>query len=170
MKTKITLTFGVLLVLALAVNANAQLVAGTAEDRAYTAITSENNPDAKLALLIAFEKNFPQSRVLADICLMAIDIFKNKKDVLKVAEWGEKAIKADPENVNALMETSRNYAMERKSLEKAVSYAQRAVDSVAKKKNEPPPMGYSDDQWKQYLESLDNSAKMLLTYAKGIRP
>ena len=160
----------VALLLAVASTANAQLVAGTAEDKAFSAIQAESNPDAKLTLLLGFEKDFPNSKVLPDICLQIIEIYKNKKDVNKVAEYGEKAIKADPENVNALMETSRNYAMEKKSLDKAVSYAQRAVDSVAKKRNEPPPMGYTDDQWKQYLDSLDGSARMLLTYAKGIKP
>jgi hypothetical protein len=99
---------------------------------------------------------------------MLIDVYKT--DSAKVIEYGEKAIKVDPENVQALMAVSRNYSMEKKNLDRAVSYAQRAVDGVGKMRGQQPPPGYSDDQWKQYLDSLEQNAKSLLSYAKSIKP
>jgi hypothetical protein len=66
------------------------------------------------------------------------------------------------------MTVSRNYGMEKKNLERAVSYAQKAVDVLAKKKAEPR---YSEDSaWKQYLDSTETAAKANLTYVKAIRP
>jgi hypothetical protein len=170
MKTQVIATLCVVFVLGLVSTANAQLVAGSPEDKAYSKITAENNPDAKIALLLDYEKQFPQSKVLSDIYFMMMQTYVQKNDPAKVIEYGEKVIKLDADNVTALMAVARNYSIERKNLDRAVQYAQHAVDTVSKWKAEPPPAQYPADQWKQYVESTDQAAKSILAYAKSMKP
>lgn len=170
MKTKVILTLFLVFVLGLVFSANAQLRAGSPEAKAFDKIEAETNADARAVLLLDFEKQFPQSPVLTDVYLMLIDIYRTKNDQVKVADFGEKAIKIQPDNVTALLAVSRTYAMERKNLDRAVQYAQRAVDQVAKLKAQPPPPAYSEEQWKAYVDSTEQSAKSLLSYAKSVKP
>ena len=170
MKTRVILTLCVVFVMGLATTAYAQLIAGSPEDAAYTKIVGENNPDAKTTLLLDFEKQFPQSRVLPDIYVMLMTMYQQKNDTAKSNDYGEKAIKIDAENVTALIAVSRNYSIERKNLDKAVQYAQKAIDVTAKMKTQPPPPNYTPDQWKAYIESTEQAAKSMLAYAKSFTP
>jgi tetratricopeptide (TPR) repeat protein len=168
MKTKVFLTLCVVFVMGLATSASAQLVAGSPEDAAYTKIIGEENPDARTTLLLDFEKQFPQSKVLPDIYVMLMTIYQQKNDTGKANDFGEKAIKIDAENVTALLSVSRNYSIEHKNLDKAVQYAQKAVDVSAKLRNQPPPPNFTPDQWKAYVENTEQSAKSMLAYAKSL--
>jgi hypothetical protein len=172
MKTKVVLTLSLVFVLGLvfSVSASAQIKAGSPEDKAFTAIDAEQNPAAKLAKLQDFEKTFPTSAVLPSIYQMEMDVYKQMGDTGKVNEVGEKLIKADPQNITALMAVSRNYAMAKTNLNVAVAYAQRAVDAVAKLKTTAAPPDQTDAQWQQYLTTLDNAAKAQLNYAKSVHP
>jgi tetratricopeptide (TPR) repeat protein len=157
------------LVLIFAVTANAQLKANSDEDKAFRKISAEKNPDAQIPMLLDFEKNFPQSKALPDVYLMLVDIYSDKKDTAKVTEYGEKAIKADPQNVTALVQVSRVYAMERKNLDVAVSYAEKAVENVDKMKKEPVPSNYTDAEWKQLIKDNEEAAQGQLNYAKAVK-
>jgi hypothetical protein len=170
MKTKVVLTLCVAIVLGSYSSAFAQLVAGSPEDKAFEKILAETNPDAKATLLLDYEKQFPQSRVLSDIYAMLMEVYRQKNDAAKVIEFGEKVIKIDANNVTALMAVSRNYSLERKNLEVAVQYAQRAVDTVAKMRTQSPPANFTADQWKTYVDSTDQAAKSILAYAQSLRP
>src|SRR3972149_1557689 len=101
MKTRVIATLCVVFVLGLVSHVHAQLIAGSPEDKAFTALLAENNLDAKLALLLQFEKDFAQSKVLSDIYLMQMDIYRQKNDPTKAIEVGEKVIKIDAENITA---------------------------------------------------------------------
>jgi hypothetical protein len=174
MKTKVVLTLCIVFVLGAASHANAQLVAGSPEELAYTRIEGERNADAKIGLLLEFEKSFPQSRVLPDVYMMLMEAYQGKNDAAKVVDFGERIIKLNNENptlVSALLTVSRNLAVERKQLDKAVQYAQKAVDTVVKLRSQPPPPQYSSDaDWKTYLDSIDSAAKGMLAYAKSLKP
>jgi tetratricopeptide (TPR) repeat protein len=151
--------------------ANAQVVAGSPEDKAFQKIDAENNADAKVALLLDFEKQFPQSKGLRDAYLQLVQIYQQKNDQPKIIEYGEKAIKVDPNNVVALLTVTRAYSMDGRaaSLDRAIQYAQKAVDEIAKMKSGPPQQGYTDEQWKQYVESNDQLAKSYLSYARSLK-
>ena len=173
MKTRVILTLCVVFVLGLLVsqaNAQATLVAGSEQDKAFTAIMNEQNVDAKLQLCLAFERQFPDSKVLPEIFVMEIEAYRSKGDIAKVNEIGEKAIRLDPENFTALMAVSRNYSMERdkKNVDRAIMYATRAVDVLAKKKLEPRYL--EDAQWKAYIDATETAAKQNLIYAKAMKP
>ena len=97
-------------------------------------------------------------------------IYQQKNDQTKIIETGEKLIKVDAENLNGLLTLSRAYSLERKNLDRAVQYAQKAVDITARLKTQPPQNGYSDEQWKQYVESNEQLAKSYLSYARSLKP
>ena len=96
MKTRTTTILCVVFVLGLASSAHAQLIAGSPEDKAFTKIEQESNVDSKITLLLDYEKQFPQSKVLPDVYRMLEDAYTQKKDNAKVIEIGERAIKFNP--------------------------------------------------------------------------
>src|SRR5216117_3516726 len=167
MKTKVIVTLCVVFVCGL-VSANAQVQAGSAEDKAFQKIDAENNVEAKIALLQQFEKEFATSKALREAYLQLVQIYQQKNESAKIIEYGEKTIKVDPSNLVALLTITRAYSLEGKaaSLDRAIQYAQKAVDEITKLKSGPPQQGYTDDQWKQYIESNDQLAKQYLAYAR----
>jgi tetratricopeptide (TPR) repeat protein len=148
-----------------------QLQAGSAEDKAFTKIEQEGALDAKITLLLDFEKQFPQSKVLPAVYRMLEEAYQQKNDTAKVIEVGERAIKYNPDDVDALVSVSYNLGVRQKQqLDKAAMYAQRAVDAIAKLKNQPAPPQFPDDQaWKQHLASQEQSAKGILEYVKKVK-
>src|SRR6185436_6452547 len=124
MKTRMVITACVAVVFGVASFANAQLKAGSPEEAAYEKIEAEKNADTKLALLLDFEKQYAtvNKSVMANILMMAMDIYSEKDNKPKIAEYGDKAIAKDPENVSALLRVSRNYATERTNLPKSLEY------------------------------------------------
>ena len=171
MKTRVILTMCVVFVWGLVSSANAQVQAGSPEDKAFQKIDAENNIDAKIALLLAFEKEFPQSKALREAYLQLVQIYQQKNDQAKIIEYGEKTIRLDPNNLVALLTVARAYSMEGKnaSLDRAIQYGQKAVDEIAKLKNSPPQQGYTDEQWRQYIDSNDQLAKSYLAYARSLK-
>jgi len=171
MKTRVILTMCVVFVWGLVSSANAQVQAGSPEDKAFQKIDAENNIDAKIVLLLAFEKEFPQSKALREAYLQLVQIYQQKNDQTKIIEYGEKTIRLDPSNLVALLTVARAYSLEGKnaSLDRAIQYGQKAVDEIAKLKNSPPQQGYTDEQWRQYIESNDQLAKSYLAYARSLK-
>jgi hypothetical protein len=168
MKAKLIATSCIALVFGLAPVANAQLRAGSPEETAYNKIDAEKNPDAKLNLLLDFEKQFSTSnpKILSMIFLMAMDIYSQKDNKPKIAEYGDKAITKDPENVSALLRVSRLYIVEGTNLPKAAEHAQKAKDVIAKLRTEPTPMNTTEQQWKAWLDSNDTAARQYFDSAK----
>jgi len=68
----------------------AQIIAGTPEDRMLRRVNGETNSETKLQMVIDFEKQFPQSKALPDVYLMAIDLYRQKNDRARIIEYGEK--------------------------------------------------------------------------------
>ena len=171
MKTRVVLTSSIALLFGLASLANAQLKAGSPEDEAYTKIEAEKNNDAKLALLLDFETKFSatNAKTLATVFLMAMDIYSEKDNKAKIAEYGDKAIAKDPENVSALLRVSRNYATEKTNLQKAVDYAEKAKAIVAAMRKEPTPLGQTEQQYNQWLDANAASAEQYAAYAKMLQ-
>src|SRR5687768_10916255 len=118
MKTTFIAMLSIVLLLGFVPSAQAQIVAGSPEAKAMDKIDAENNPDAKAALLLAYIADYPQSKVMTDVYIQLLEIYRQKNDTAKVVEFGEKAIQLDPENITALLAVSRNYSIEKKNLDK----------------------------------------------------
>jgi len=172
MKTKVIATLCVVFVWGLVSIAHAQVQAGSPEDKAFQKIDAENNPDAKITMLQQFEKDFPQSKALREAFLQLVDIYQQKNDNTKIIEYSEKTMKVDPANLVALLSATRAYSTldgKTASLDRAITYGQKAVDEIAKLKSSPPQQGYTDDQWKQYIDRNDQLAKSYLAYARALK-
>jgi hypothetical protein len=168
MKTRVVLTSCIAVVFAFASLADAQLKAGSPEEAAYEKIEAEKNDDAKLAMLLDFEKQYPtvNQKVMSNIFLMAMEVYANKDNKPKVAEYGDKAIAKDPDNVSALLRVSRNYSTERTNLSKAVEYAEKAKSLISTMRKDPVPLGQTEDQYKAWLDANAASADQMASYAK----
>jgi tetratricopeptide (TPR) repeat protein len=170
MSRKVTFVLWILIVLGTATAASAQvtLVAGSPEDRALTAAMAETNIDTKIKMLEDFEKQFPMSKALSDVYGLLMEAFRQKNDNAKITEVAERAIRFDPENYTALIAVSRNYAIEKKNLDKALQYAQKAVEVLAKRKTE---QRYNEDAaWKAYVDSVERNAAANLNFVKSVKP
>jgi tetratricopeptide (TPR) repeat protein len=148
---------------------NGQIIAGSREDKLFRQISAEPDADARLRLIVDFEREFPKSKALQSLYLKAIDVYRDKEDRAKIIEYGEKVLSLDKDNVNAMLILARNYAIAQKNLDRAVLLAQQAVDSIESLKGQPTPASYSDAQWKAYLQSTDGAAKEILAFVKSVR-
>ena len=168
MKTRVVLTACVAVVFGLATLANAQLKAGSPEEAAYEKIEAVKNSDAKLALVLEFEKQFASvnQKVMANIFIMAMQIYSEKDNKPKIAEYGDKAVAKDPDNVSALLQVSRNYATERTNIPKAVEYAEKAQKIIATMRKDPVPLGQTEAQYTAWLDANAASADQMAAYAK----
>src|SRR3954463_9037899 len=92
MKTKVMATLCVVFVWGLVSIVNAQVVAGSPEDKAFQKIDAENSVDSKVELLLQFEKDFAQSKALRDAYLQLLQIYQQKNDQAKIIEYSEKTI------------------------------------------------------------------------------
>jgi tetratricopeptide (TPR) repeat protein len=147
----------------------AQVKAGSSENQLFDKISAEPNPDNKLDLIASFEKQFPNSKILARVYLLAADVYRDKGDRAKIIEYGEKALRADETDVTAMMLLARNYAIEARSLDRGIELAQRALDAALKSKGAPSPLGYSAAQWNDYLRTNETSARQILDYVKAVK-
>ncbi len=168
MKRNIVLIGCVVLLLASATHASAQLVAGSPEDRLYQQITAAGDPEEKERLCLEFEQQFSESDVVVDIYVMLMEIYGQRNETGKVIEFGEKAIERDDDNISALMTVSRTLAVGRRQLPKAVQYGERAVAAAEGLADQAPPPQYSQEQWMQYVESTLAAARNILSYARSI--
>src|SRR3989442_12592690 len=133
MKTRVILTLCVVFGWGLVSNANAQVIAGSPEDKAFQKVDAENNVDAKIVLLQDFEKQFPQSKAIREAYLQLIQIYQQKNDQAKVIEYCEKTIKVDPNNLVALLTVTRAYSLDGKqaSLDRAIQNGLFSVQRIS---------------------------------------
>jgi hypothetical protein len=146
-----------------------QVRAGSQEATMFDQIVAEANPDTKLTLIGSFEQQFPQSKILSRVYLLAVDVYRSKENRIKLTEFAEKALAADNTNVTAMMVLARNHAIDAKNLDRAIELSQRAIDRMAVLRKEQPPTGYTPAQWEDYLKTTEESAKQILGYARAIK-
>lgn len=168
---KIKCVFGCLaLLLALSVNASAQLIAGTPEDMLFQQITAATDLDGKIELCLQFETEFPDSNVMGDVYTLLMDAHNQKNDSAQTIEYGEKAIEADEANVTALMTVARALSVARQRLPEAVAYAESAVNTIEQMKTGDMPQQFTPETWQAYLTTLEGPARDILSYARAVSP
>jgi tetratricopeptide (TPR) repeat protein len=149
--------------------APAKIAAGSPEDRAFMAIKRAATPEAKIPLLLDFEKQYPKSPAMSTVYTTLLGIYLQQSDNAKMIEYGEKAIKVDAKNMTALLALSRGYALsEKPDIEKAKAFAERATKVLAELRTKPPQPGYSDSEWKDWLKQNDESVGPWAEYVKAL--
>jgi len=164
MKTKLSLSL--LSVLFLGV-VNAQVpIAPDPETEGLRAASRETDPLIRIQKLLEFEKNFPNSKLLPAVYESLLGLLHQRTDYLRIEEVGERALRMIPDNTMILMFVSRNYGLQKKNLDRAVQYAQRADELLELQKGEQP---YHDDpKWKAYIDSVSIAARANMLWIKSL--
>jgi len=144
------------------------------EYSAYERATNERNIYTRIKLLQGFEKSFPQSAALPRVYEDLLDSYIAKGDPNTAADYGEKWLVMDPDNVWALVQVSRAYGISQSDLREAVRYGEKAVATVAKLKALPPASrpamfrGYTAIEWTSTINALDESAKKNIAWVRQV--
>jgi len=138
-------------------------------DRAlYNRILDQTRPAERIPLALEFEKTFPQSTLITDVYELLMDDYTARNDTVKALEYGEKALKVKPENLRVLVAVSYRLAVAGRDLDRATSYAQRAIKVADRMKNQAPPPSYTRESWVEFVSRNRASAEGTLKYIREI--
>ena len=139
--------------------------AGTDEDHALQAITSEQDPQKKIAMFEEFVQKFsanPAAVAYGDWQLA--QAYQAAGDLQKALDSGDKALAASPHNLDILV-TDAGIAQQAKNNVKLMDYAARGGEVCASIGKQTKPEGMSDEDFankvKEEKESVQNSCDFL---------
>ncbi len=100
------------------------------EVAAYNAITGEQDPKKRVALIERFTSGFPESKFGEAVTALAIMALGQLKDTARLAEFSEKAVAGEKPNAKILILLANAFADDPKGthLAKAGTYARKAVE------------------------------------------
>jgi len=148
--------------------------ANAAEASAYQRASNEKNLFSKIKLLRDFETRFPKSALMPKVYddLMDLYIARNEPDT--AADYGEKWLELEPDNVWAMVQVSRSYGLSQRDLREAVRYGEMAVTTVAKLKKGSfagrPPLfrAYTPEMWTTTITALEADTARNLAWVKQV--
>jgi tetratricopeptide (TPR) repeat protein len=149
-------------------DASAQLIAGSEEDMLFTRVVDATGAE-RIELAMQFEREYPNSSVLGDVYTMVMTEYNQQNRSADAIEWGEKALRVNENNVEALIALTYNLALTQSDIPQAIAYGRQAVETIETLRAADPPLGYTPESWAQYLAALETSAESYLTYAETIR-
>ncbi len=122
---------------------NAQSSYEFLEAAAYNAIAQEQDARLRMGYIDQFSPAFPKSRYAEAVSQHGIYSLQQMNDTARLAEYGEKALAADPNNVGTLVMLANAFAEEQSMAhaEKALQYARRALELA---KGEDPGAAQKD--------------------------
>jgi tetratricopeptide (TPR) repeat protein len=141
------------------------IAAGTDEDHALQAITSEQDPQKKIAMFEEFVQKFsPNPAAVAYGDWQLAQAYQAAGDLQKALDSGDKALAASPHNLDILV-TDAGIAQQAKNNVKLMDYAARGGEVCASVAKQTKPEGMSDDDFaskvKEEKESVQNSCDFL---------
>ena len=141
--------------------------AGTDEDHALQAITSEQDPQKKIAMYEEFVQKFssnPAAVAYGDWQLA--QAYQAAGDLQKALDSGDKALAASPHNLDILV-SEAGIAQQAKNNVKLMDYAAKGGEVCASVGKQTKPEGMSDEDFaskvKEEKESVQNSCDFLET-------
>jgi len=141
--------------------------AGTDEDHALQAITSEQDPQKKIAMLEEFVQKFsanPAAVAYGDWQLA--QAYQATGDLQKALDSSDKAMAASPRNLDILV-TDAGIAQQAKNNVKLMDYAAKGGEVCASVGKQTKPEGMSDEDFaskvKEEKESVQNTCDFLET-------
>lgn len=139
------------------------------EAQAFQAIQNELDPDRTAQLVGDYEKKFPNSKLMAGVCIKGAIAYQQKGDVKHVIEYGEKTLKLQNDNLLALLLVASvlpepqslqgNDLDKEKRLTEASEYSTHALQLIDQMPKQP---SMTDDQFKQTKGSLSAMAHSAL--------
>ena len=161
-----------IIVLALAAEASAQLVAGSPEDFLFQQILAAPSPAEKITLGNQFVEQFPDvpTRITVSVYSVMMNGHESQQEYREALSFGERIIELDPNNVNAYMALCRYLSVNlHEDLDQAVEYGERAVSLAEALSTQDPPPNYTPEQWAAYSAQTEEYARSILSYARTIR-
>jgi tetratricopeptide (TPR) repeat protein len=121
----------------------------------------------RIQYLDAFTKAYPDSPNVSQINFQYFMAYEMAGDAAKADEYGEKALAADPNNVEALNLLAYDYALARRNnTDKATQYAKKVLTLVPTLKK---PDGATDEQFKAQQNGQMGMAHLVLGYANLLK-
>jgi tetratricopeptide (TPR) repeat protein len=141
--------------------------AGTDEDRALQAISSEQDPPKKLAMYEDFVQKFSSNPAAVAYGNWQIaQAYQATGDLQKALDYGDKALAGSPRNVDILVSLA-GVAQQAKNNSKLMDYAAKGGEVCHSVAKQAKPEGMSDEDFKQELtqeqSGLQNSCDFLET-------
>jgi tetratricopeptide (TPR) repeat protein len=104
------------------------------ETAAYNAVTGEDNPKERMAYIDQYTAAFPKSKFAQNVMQFAMMSLQQMNQPAKFAEFGEKLLASNPDDMATLVMLANVFAQEQNGAHfaKASEYAHRAIE-LAKK-------------------------------------
>ena len=127
----------------------------------FQLLQREQDGGKRAQRLDQFVQSYPDSPNQGQINFNYYLAYKMANNTAKAEEYGEKAIAADPNDVVTLNLVADDYATRQTNLDKAETYANKAVDLAAAMKK---PEGLTPEQFKGNQDSQAGLAHLTLGY------
>ncbi len=141
------------------------VAAGTDEDKALSEIYAAPDGPARIALLDKFMADFGKG----DLELLGDQLYEQsyltQKNYAKVYEYGEKALKLDPDNFSIVVNMI-HAADEQADAQKLFGYGEKAAAIITRFKSAPPPAGTPPEQWLTQQKQALTDAQPDITYVQ----
>jgi tetratricopeptide (TPR) repeat protein len=142
------------------------------EAMSYKTMEDESDPDKRLRMVEEFEQRFPTSELMSTVYTQAAKSCREKGDLNKLVDYGEKSLKLDANNLYSLLMVAMalpqprmlesNPELSAQRLSRAEEYATRAlklIDGVPARPSE------TDQQLKKRKDALASDAHTALAMA-----
>lgn len=133
--------------------------AGTDEDKALQTISSEQDPQKKLAAYQEFVQKFSSNPAAVAFGNWQISqAYQSTGDIAKALDFGDKALAGSPHNLDILV-SQASLAQQAKNNAKLMDYAAKGgavCNSIAK---QPKPEGMSDDEFTRHVAEEKSSVQ-----------
>ena len=160
-----------LVVLIPAVNAQVDrivIAAGTDEDRALQAITSEQDPQKKLAMYQEFVEKFASNPAAAAYGNWQIaQAYQSTGDLQKALDFGDKALAGSPHNLDILV-SQANIGLQAKNNAKLMDYSAKGGEACSSISKQPKPEGMSDEDFARKVSDEKTSAQASCDFLETI--
>jgi len=132
------------------------VAAGTPEDKALSQIYDTPDGPEKVALLDKFMADYGKDELALLGDQLYMQTYLAQKNYAKVVEYGEKALEADPDNLETIV-TMVHAADEQGDAQKMAALAEKAAAIMKRYQASPPPEGTPPEEWSK--TKADNVAK-----------
>src|SRR5580692_10071174 len=135
------------------------IAAGTDEDHALQAITSEQDNQKKLAMYQDFVQKFSSNpQAVAYGNWQISQTYQASGDLSKALDYGDKALAGSPRDLDILV-SQASIAQQAKDNGKLIDYAARGGAACSSIGKEPKPEGLSDEEFRKQVEEEKDAAK-----------
>jgi len=160
----VLISFAILIAVVFVPHARAQvdrivIAAGTDEDHELQAISSEQDPQKRLAMYEDFVQKFSSNPAAVAYGNWQISqAYQTAGDLQKALDYGDKALAGSPHNLDIVV-SQANVAQQAKNNAKLMDYSAKGGEICASIAKEPKPEGMSDEDFARKLAEDKESSK-----------